>query len=270
MAKDSPRYAILVIILTALVCSSLVSAAVVMLRPIQLNNQLLERSQNVMQLTGLLEPGLKLDDDEALRLYKSLDIRLVDIDRAQFDETIDPQNFDKRRAVNDPELGTGVPAELDLARLGRRSRYAPVYIVWNGQDFQRIILPVRGAGMWSMLYGYVALEPDLNTIAGMTFYEQNETPGLGDQITHEHWLEQWQGRQIYDDRGEPWFSVSSEGAVQPGTETARYQVDALTGATVTGNAVTSMIRYWFGAHGYRAFLESLHDRPPAKPEEDAG
>jgi Na+-transporting NADH:ubiquinone oxidoreductase subunit NqrC len=103
--KDSPKNALLVVLVTALVCSSLVSAAVVLLRPIQLNHQLLEKSRNIMQLTGLLAEGNELDDDEMLGLYKSVDRRIVNIDEATFDEVIDPNTFDKRKAVNDPELG---------------------------------------------------------------------------------------------------------------------------------------------------------------------
>ena len=269
MNKDSPINAIIVVLLTALICSSLVSAAVVMLRPIQLNNQLLEQSRNIMQLTGLLVPGEVLDDEQTLSLYKSLDTRTVDIDEGRFEETIDPYTFNQRKAVADPEMGTGIPSEMDQASLGRRSRFAPVYMVYKDQDLDRVILPVRGAGMWSMLYGFIALESDLNTIAGMTFYEQNETPGLGDQITHSHWLDLWQGKLIYDDRGEPWFSVS-QGAVQPGTETAKYQVDAMTGATVTGDAVTGMVRYWFGPHGYKTFLDYLREHPPVRAVEGSG
>jgi Na+-transporting NADH:ubiquinone oxidoreductase subunit C len=267
--KDSPKRAVLVVLVTALVCSSLVSAAVVLLRPIQLNNQLLVQSRNIMQLTGLLTPGEVLDDEATLALFKSLDARVVDIDRASFDGSLDPAAFDMRRAVNDPDLGTAIPGAKDRASLGRRSRFAPVYMVWGDSGLDRVILPVRGAGMWSMLYGYIALEADLNTIAGMTFYEQNETPGLGDQITHEHWLGQWRGRRIYDDRGNPRFSVS-EGTVAPGTEAATYQVDALTGATVTGNAVTGLVQYWFGPHGYQAFLSGLREQPPARPQEGSG
>jgi len=269
MSKDSPKNAIIVVVLTALICSSLVSAAVVMLRPIQFNNQLLEQSRNIMQLTGLLVPGEILDDEQTLSLYKSLDTRIVNIDEGRFEEAIDPYTFNQRKAVADPELGTAIPAEMDRASLGRRSRFAPVYMVWKNQEFERVILPVRGAGMWSMLYGYIALKSDLNTIAGMTFYEQNETPGLGDQITHPHWLALWQGKLIYDDRGHPWFSVS-QGAVQPGTETAKYQVDALTGATVTGDAVTGLVHYWFGPHGYQAFLDYLREQPPVRAVEGSG
>jgi Na+-transporting NADH:ubiquinone oxidoreductase subunit C len=266
MRNDSPGKAILVVLLTALVCSSLVSAAVVVLRPIQLNNQLLDRSRNIMQLTGLLAEGGAPGDDEMLGLYRSLDSRIVNIDEAVFDEGINPETFDKRRAVSDPELGIDIPAELDRANLGRRSRFAVVYIVWKESELERIILPVRGAGMWSMLQGFISLESDLNTIAGMTFYEQNETPGLGDQITRPDWLAQWQGRQIYDTAGELRFAVSG-GRVEAGSPAAFHEVDALTGATVTGDAVTSLVHYWFGPHGYQPFLAQLREQLPGKPEE---
>jgi Na+-transporting NADH:ubiquinone oxidoreductase subunit C len=173
-----------------------------------------------------------------------------------------------RRAVNDPELGTNVPGNEDLASIGRRSRYATVYMVWEGSELDRVILPVRGAGMWSMLYGYIALEADFTTVAGMTFYEQNETPGLGDQITHAHWLEQWQGKQVYDDAGEAQFNVS-EGVVDPGSVHAPFQVDALTGATVTANAVTGLVRYWFGPHGYKELLDHMKEHPPVRTEAES-
>lgn len=268
MRNDSPRKALLVVFLTAVICSSLVSAAVVMLRPIQLNNQLLDRSRHIMHLTGLLPEGETPGDEDMLELFGSLDTRLVEIDEGRFDDSIDPNSYDMRRAVNDPQLGTAIPTELDVASLGRRSRFSPVYMVWDGETLERVILPVQGAGMWSMLYGYIALESDLNTIAGMTFYEQNETPGLGDQITHRHWLEQWEGRQVYDDEWEPAFGVA-ESVVEAGSDAARYQVDALTGATVTGSAVTALMHYWFGPHGYGAFLDRLREQPPVRTEDEA-
>lgn len=268
MTNDSPKKAILVVLLTALVCSSLVSAAVVVLRPIQLNNQLLDRSRNIMALTGLLPAGEMPEDAEMLDLFRSLDARIVNIDEGRFDDSIDVNTFDMRRAVNDPELGTSIPAGQDLASLGRRSRYAPVYMVWDEDALDRVIMPVQGAGMWSMLYGYIALEPDFTTVAGMTFYEQNETPGLGDQITHGHWLEQWPGKQVYDDTGEPQFRVN-EGVVEAGSVHAPFQVDGLTGATVTGNAVTGLVRYWFGDHGYKGFLDHMKDEPPTRREDES-
>lgn len=256
MTNDSPVKAFLVVLLTAIVCSSLVSASVVLLRPIQLNNQMLDRSRNIMKLTGLVEPGVTPNDEEMLELYRGMDVRVVDIDRAVFTDEVDPLSFDQRRAVNNPELGTNIPVELDSASLGRRSRFVTVYMVLQNGELERLILPIRGTGMWSMMYGYIALESDLNTIAAATFYEQNETPGLGDQIMRADWQAQWSGRQIYDETGDLRFAVNF-GKVEPGSSIWLYEVDALTGATVTADAVTGMMRYWFGPHGYRNFLDEL-------------
>ena len=258
MNNDSPVKAFLVILLTALVCSSLVSAAVVALRPIQLNNQMVDRSRNIINLTGLIEKGVTPSDEEMLELYRGMDVRIVNIDEAEFDNELDPLSFDPRRAVNSPELGVNIPADQDRASLGRRSRYAPVYIVLRDEELDRIILPVHGTGMWSTIYGYIALESDLNTIAAATFYEQNETPGLGDQIMRPEWQEQWAGRLIYDEVGDMRFAVN-HGKVEPGSSTWLYEVDALTGATVTADAVTGMMQYWFGPHGYRDFLDHLRE-----------
>jgi Na+-transporting NADH:ubiquinone oxidoreductase subunit C len=272
MNNDSPVKAFLVVLIVAVVCSSLVSAAVVILRPIQLNNQLLDRSRNIMQLTGLLSEGVETDDEEMLALYKSLDTRIVDIDQGLFDNTVNTDTFDKRRAASNPELSVVVPAEYDQANLGRRSRYAPVYLVWQDDELNRIILPIRGAAMWSTLYGYLALEADLNTVSAATFYEHAETPGLGDQITRPDWLAQWQGRQIYDAQGELRFAVST-GQVQPGSLAAQHEVDALTGATVTADAVTALVHYWLGPHGYKPLLDHLREQPPVQseptPDEDS-
>lgn len=264
MAKDSPTRALLTVLVTAVVCSFFVSASVVLLRPIQLNNKLLERSGNVLSLTGLLPDDQEVGDDELLELFKSLDARVVDIDEVDLDTGLDPYTFDSKKAVTDPELSVAIPSGEDIASLGRRSRYKTIYLVWRDDELKRIVLPVRGAGMWSMLYGYIALESDFNTIAGMLFYEQNETPGLGDQIVKPHWQAKWVGKKLYENTDEVLFHIS-EGPVEAGASGAEYEVDALTGATVTANAVTALIRYWFGPDGYGPMLRQLRENPPQKP-----
>ena len=263
MNKDSPSGAFLIVLVVALVCSALVSTAVVTLRPIQLNNALLNRSKNIMQLTGLLPEGGPPGDEEMLGLFKSLDARVVEIDAAAFTGEIDAATFDQRKAASSADLGVAVPVDQDLARLGNRSRFATVYLVWMDGQLDRIILPIRGAGMWSMLYGYVALEADLNTVAGVTFYEQAETPGIGDQIMRPDWQAQWQGRRVFDGQGEYAFGVGP-GQINPGTAAAQFRVDVLTGATVTSIAVSALMDYWFGPHGYQPFLERLRAAPPTE------
>ena len=261
MRKESPLRALLTVLVTAIVCSSIVSASVVLLRPIQLNNQLLERSGNILQLTGLLPPGGRVEDEELLELFRSLDARVVDVDEASLESEFDPYTFDGRKAAADPELSISIPAGQDLAGLGRRSRFKTAYLVWQDEALSRVVLPIRGAGMWSMLYGYISLEADFNTIAGVVFYEQAETPGLGDQIASPHWQEKGVGKKLYDATGEVLFHVA-EGPVEKGSAAADYQVDALTGATVTANAVTALLQYWFGPSGYGPLLKSLRGQPP--------
>ena len=261
--KDSPLRALLVVLVTAVVCSSIVSASVVLLRPVQLNNKLLEQSQNIMRLSGQL-PDQEPDDETVLELFKSLDARVVDVDETSLETEFDPYTFDERKAAGDPELSVAIPSGEDVASLGRRSRFKTVYLVWEDGTLERVILPIRGAGMWAMIYGYLALESDFNTIAGATFYEQNETPGLGDQITQDYWLNQWTGKQLFDPAGEMLFHVA-EGPVTPDSAAADFQVDALTGATVTANAVTALVQYWLGPNGYGPLLESMRKAPPQRP-----
>jgi len=261
--NESPQKALLVVFSIALVCSILVSVAAVSLRPIQIRNQLVEKSRNIVALSGLVEPGEDLSTDEILAAITQLDARVIDIDTGEFEDSLDANEFDPRAAVNDAELGTAIPDKEDGANLGRRSRYEIVHLVWEGDELLRIVLPIVGQGMWSTLYGFIALEADLTTIAAVSFYEQAETAGLGDQITHASWQSRWQGREIYGSDGIVRFRVAS-GPVEGGSAAARHQVDGLTGATVTGMAVTRLVDYWFGPHGYQAFLNNLKNNPPVR------
>jgi Na+-transporting NADH:ubiquinone oxidoreductase subunit C len=247
-----------------LISSSLVSISVVTLRPVQANNQLLDRGRNIIRLTGFLPGSGKLSDGEILRIYKALDARIVDLDTSWFEPRIDPHSFDQRKASIDPEFSENVPVEYDTAKLGRRSRYVPVYLAWNQGEFERIILPIHGSAMWSTLYGYIALEADLNTIAGVSFYEQSETPGIGDQVAEPEWWAKWEGVKIFGEHGQIRFAVTA-GNVTADLHAAAHQVDALTGATVTADAVTNLMRYWFGPHAYGPFLARLGRQPPVEP-----
>jgi len=263
MNNDSPQKALLVVFLVALVCSVLVSVASITLKPIQQRNQLVERSKNVVALTGLTEDGIELADDAILDAVNQLDIRVLNIDSGEFVIEINAADFDSRAAVNDPERSIAIPAALDTAKLSRRSSYEIVYLVWDDDKLDRIILPIVGQGMWSTIRGYIALENDLNTIAAVSFYEQTETAGLGDQIERPDWQKQWQGRKLFDSQGQFRFRVGP-GTIAPDSPAARHQVNSLSGATVTSDAVTRIITYWFGPHAYKPFLDKLISQPPAK------
>jgi Na+-transporting NADH:ubiquinone oxidoreductase subunit C len=256
MDNESSLKAIIVVTATALVCSIFVTVVAVTLRPIQRAYQDLERNRHIVRISGLKDPAVELSDREIIAVFRDLDARLVDLDQGVFDETFNPDTFDAGKAANDPEFSVTIPADQDVAGLGRRSRLATVYLIRDGDDLQRIILPVYGQGMWSTIYGFLALESDLNTIADMAFYSQEETAGIGDQILRPDWLAQWRGKRLYDEQGVFRFRIAS-GAVNPGSPDAAYQVDALTGASVTAGGVTNLIHYWLGPHGFARFLQGF-------------
>jgi Na+-transporting NADH:ubiquinone oxidoreductase subunit C len=131
-----------------------------------------------------------------------------------------------------------------------------VYLVRDGDELRRIILPVYGQGMWSTIYGFLALESDLTTIAEMTIYEQGETPGIGDAILRPDWQARWRGRKLYDEQNILRFSIA-RGTIRSDSTDAAYTVDGLTGATVTTDGVMNLIRFWLGPYGFAPFLENF-------------
>ncbi len=251
-SRDSVANVLIVAIGVSLVCSVLVSASAVLLRPQQERNQDLFRKQIVLEVAGLYRPGADVD-----ALFSGIDERLVDLADGSYVQSIDAADFDALAASNDPELSLAVPDELDIAGIRRREIYAPVYVVRDGSRVEQLILPVRGAGLWSTMYGYLALEADGNTVRGLRFYEHAETPGLGDQIDRPDWLRQWPGKRLFDDAGSARIEVV-RGQVQPG-DAAIHQVDGLSGATLTGRGVGNLLRYWVGPHAFGPYLERTAD-----------
>lgn len=254
MNNDSPIKAVIVVAATALLCSILVTLAAVTLQPIQRAYQDLERNRFLVGISGLTDGVAELPDRDVVSLFQRFEARIVNLDTGTFDNTYNPDTFDTGKAAADPVLSIAIPAELDGAKLSRRSRLVTVFLVNDGDKLQRMMLPIYGQGMWSTIYGYIALEADLNTIADITFYEQAETAGMGDKILRPDWLAGWRGRKLYDETGSLRFRIGG-GAVDPASPAARYHVDGITGATVTVDAVMRMVVYWFGPHGFAPFLE---------------
>lgn len=268
MNRESPLWALMIVTLVVTVSALVVSAAVVLLRPIQQNNRALEEARNVVSLIGYSGHALNESDDLLLRQFRALDARVVDFESGRFQPGTNAHDPGLESIDSHAMQSTAIPVADDLARLGFRTNRVIVYLVWGTDGLERIIVPVVGMGMWSTLRGYVALASDLNTIADVSFYEQAETPGVGDQITRPDWLAKWRGRKIYDDDGVPQFAVAS-GKVDSKSASALHGVDAITGATVTTDAVTALVRFWFGPWGYQALLENLRQHPP-QPPIDAG
>ena len=210
-SRDSIANTFIVAIGVALVCSVLVSAAAVILKPQQEKNETLFRQKIVLEVAGLYEPGIDVEE------------RFAAIDA----ETV--------------ELAGGERAEIFLVRAGGA--------------LDQVILPVSGAGLWSTMYGYLSVEPDGQTVRGLRFYEHAETPGLGDQVERADWLAQWPGKQLFDSAGNVRIEIV-RGKVVPGDD-AIYQVDGMSGATLTGQGINVFLEQWLGPDGFGPYLQGL-------------
>ena len=250
-ATESTARVLTVAVSVSLICSVLVASAAVFLKPRQVANEQLNMQRNILQVAGLLSPGADVST-----LFQAIETRLVSLESGDFLPDQRPEEFDQLRAAKDPDLGVAIPTELDVARIGRRARTGKVYLVREAGEVVSVILPVRGAGVWSTLYGFIALATDGVTVAGLSFYEHAETPGLGDKIDDPRWLASWQGKRAFDADGTLRLAVI-KGRVIPDAPAAPHQIDGLTGATLTANGVNNLVRYWLGEHGYGPFLQRV-------------
>ena len=251
--RDSISNTLIVAVGLSLVCSIIVASAAIVLKPVQEKNEEEFRQQIILDVAGLMEPGGNIAE-----LFTSIESRMVDLASGDYTDAADPASFDAIIAAGDPELGLAIPDELDIAGIGRRAKYAAVYLVRDGDAIDQLILPVYGKGLWSTMLGYLSVAPDGTTIKGLRFYAHAETPGLGDQIDKEPWRAQWVGKQIFDDGDQPRIRVI-KGSVPAGAPDERYMIDGLSGATLTANGVTGLVQYWTGPHGFGPYLKNYRE-----------
>lgn len=255
MAKQTAKKTLTVALLLCLGCSVLVSAAAIGLKPMQDANRLLDRNKNILAAAGFLQPGQSRADID--RLFAEFEVRLVDLDTGRYASDtelaaagIDASSYDQRKAARDPALSVSMRGD-DPAGIQRKARFATVYVLPGDQGLRQIVLPVYGAGLWGMLYGFLVLEGDLTTVKGLSFYEHKETPGLGAKIDDADWKAQWPGKQAYNDQGQVAVRVTKGAATQEG------DIDGLSGATLTTRGVDSLIQFWLGERGFAPFLQHL-------------
>jgi len=239
------------VLLLALICSGLVSGAAVGLRPLQQANERLDQKKNILRAAGLYREG-----EDVEQLFQAVDTRIIRLDDGSFvpKEEMNPDKFNQLKAAFDQETGDTLSKKDDPAGLTRLEKYSLVYLVRREGMVDTIILPIRGKGLWSTMYGYVALSADLSTIKGITFYKHGETPGLGGEIENPDWQEAWRGKKIHDQKGEVSLRVVKGKATGTPDELS-YRLDGISGATLTMNGVNNLLTFWFGEHGFKPFLE---------------
>ena len=170
---------------------------------------------------------------------------------------IDPSAYDQRKASKDPSLSKALNDEEDVAAISRRARYSLIYVLREEETraISKIILPMHGYGLWSTLYGFLSLQGDMNTVSGITFYEHGETAGLGGEVDNPIWKKSWEGKKIYSN-GNVALRVI-KGKASPDSSDYDYEIDGLSGATLTSRGVENMVAYWLGKDGFGPILSKL-------------
>ena len=238
-----------------LICSLVVSFSAVSLRDLQNENKLNDKRIKILQAADIYNP-----DEEIKDQFLKLETKFVNFETGKLMDTymdFSLEEYDPILATRDSNLSSKVPTSEDIAVIKNRENIGKIFILRNDDySINKLILPIRGYGLWGTLYGYISIENDFNTIAGIEFYDHKETPGLGAEVDNPKWKNLWPGKEIYQN-GEVSLSVI-KGKVDNNDKNALYEIDGLSGATITSRGVTNMIAYWFGESGYSRLFKELN------------
>ncbi len=245
--KDSFGGTITVVVAVSLLCSVIVASAAVGLKSAQNEKKLLDKQRNILGAAGLLSEGVDVP-----KLYaERVEPRIVDLATGEYVEGV--KDFDARAAAKDPQQNVRIDPEADVAGIQARAKYAEVYLIKDdaGKTGQ-IVLPMHGSGLWSVMYGFVAVKPDGNTINGLTYYEQGETAGLGGEIANPLWQKNFVGKKLYNEQGDVAIRIGKGASADK-----EHGVDGLSGATMTTKGVQGSFQYWFSQNGFGPYLAKI-------------
>lgn len=259
MDNNSTQKTLLVAVILCLACSVMISAAAVLLRPLQEFNASIDVKKNLLLASGLLD-NPRASSEEILEAFEQVEEYIIDFETGKVVDHIDPSEFNERREASQPSTRVMIPREIDRGGIRARARYGRVYLTRDQYgEVDLIILPVHGQGLWSTLYAFLALDAsDTKTIRGIGFYEHGETPGLGGEVENSRWQAQWSGKRVFDEAYNMAFEVI-KGVVDRSASDAIHKVDGLAGATITANGVSGMVQYWLGDHAYGRYLERFRE-----------
>lgn len=248
LPNDSRAKTLGMAFLVALMSASAVSVTSVALKPLQQAHIETAREAKLVAMIETL-PGLAhiLRETEA----ETLDTVIVDLPSGSIAGDTNPDSYDFLAAQSDPARTIALTPEQDIAGIGRRPNLAPVFLLRGNDGLALVVLPVYGTGYQSTIRAYLALFADLNTIAGLSIYEQSETPGIGSRITDPAWQALWADRQAVAASGEIVITLVRSGA------TGLSEVDAISGATRSSMGVAHLIQFWLGPDGFGPFLANL-------------
>ncbi len=249
---DSNRKILSVALVVCLVCSLIVATTAVVLKPIQTANQTEARQRILVELAGL--------SGSTEAAYRQFDVYMVELDSGKTRSDLSAENFDLKQALKKENWSVPLTRSDDPANIRRKPKYLPVYQLRDEEGLlQTLILPIFGYGLWSTLYGFIALDGDLRTAKGIRFYEHAETPGLGGEVDNPTWLATWRGKVLFDENWQPHIELI-KGNVSDRTPDQQHKVDGLTGATMTTRGINDLLQFWLGDTGFGPYLLQLRNQ----------
>jgi len=233
------------VFIICLVCAALVSISAVGLKPLQTANKLLDKQTKILETAGLLE----LAGNDIVATYNQrVDAKMIDLATGKVVEG-DVNTFEERADARDKAKSS--KPENDIAGLNRRADKAVVYFVKDEQGkIATIVLPIVGSCLWDLMYGFVGLESDMNTVKSLVYSDLKETPGLGAEVLNPKWKALWPGKKMFDEQNDIAIKLVKGGAKAGDI----HGVDALSGATLTSNGVERTLHFWLGKEGYGPFI----------------
>jgi len=251
LSNDSLEKTIAIALSLCFVCAILVSLAAVALRPLQIENKAMDMKKNILDVAGLLQEDTNVHEAFA----EQIEAKLVDVATGDYVDG-DVDAYDQRKAAKNPVENVVLTKNQDIASIKVRAKLAKVYLVKKGDAIQSIILPIHGYGLWSTMYGFLALDADGQTVQSINFYDQAETPGLGGEVVNPNWRALWKGKKVYDAKGQVALGLI-KGVVDTSKPGSEYKVDGLAGATLTSTGVTNLVKYWMSQDGFAAYLDKV-------------
>jgi Na+-transporting NADH:ubiquinone oxidoreductase subunit C len=239
--QRSNTYVLIFTFIMTVIIGGILSFTSQVLAPAQKKSIELDTKQSILSAVMTLKKG-----DDALSIYNNR-IRSMVVD-------IDGNPIEKNRKGN-PIIAEEVNI-LKNYKLDATTREYPVYQYMsesNPDELEAYILPLYGAGLWNAIYGYVALEKDLNTIKGVSFGHVQETPGLGARIDSKEIQDRYQGKTIFDESGSLVSVDMVKGERKDPSLYGPHEVDGMSGATLTAKGLNAMVKDYLGC--YESFIK---------------
>ncbi|MEX0982398.1 MAG: NADH:ubiquinone reductase (Na(+)-transporting) subunit C [Bacteroidales bacterium] len=233
MKTFSNTYIFIFSLIMVIAVAMLLSFVAMQLKPRQQINEEIERKSDILRSVGEAAEAADVKD------YNGYIVQ-------EFEKYIkDSYVVDYEGEVQDADAFDVLLNLKEQADKVLTERLYPVFLYTSGSGSKKYIVPVRGKGLWGPIWGYIAFEPDMNTISGAIYDHAKETPGLGADINTDWFESKFKGKKIFNEQGE-FVSVTVDKGID--VTTNPHGVDAISGGTITSVGLSEMLENFFGGY----------------------